>query len=335
MPKLQVAVERLQTLIERLTVPIERVNLEAHFTDFEALKEVGSCIKSDRFAYYCWRPLKTDFSLLHPDAILNQARLVFGRRRLSVVPANVLPPYDWGGLPTNSVNVTFSELFDEPVDKVHREGDPLIAQEIGKIAAQTLKLANALPVKITLSMESKRREHLYILSVPRVDAAKVAAEICKKFDLHDGVGAFEWLGNVTTIEQLVNEKDYCVTNYPAECWSFNQTSFALERTGFVNPVLNVFLSELPGVAVVIDELGPRVKRSSVCRKYIPWKLLEGYSPKSQGNYVLLSPGKEGRLMFVGFEQYADEDPPLKQFKAAVSPIIASMGGKLKPIPYIK
>lgn len=337
MPTFQVAAEKLQMVVGRLAEEAGRFCMEAHFADFGAMKKIAQHIKSERFACYCWTPVEDGQTLLrHELRSINHAHLLFGSRVVKVAPEHALPPYNWDGLPAESVNLTFGEKFWEPVDKAHKEGNPAIAQRVARIVAKKLGTSEDHPVKIMTSMESKCREHSYIVTVPRFRVAEIASEICREFDLHGGVGSFEILGSVAALEKVVQENTYSLTDFPADCRTFNKTPFALERSSFLHPVLNISGSELGASAAVIDQLADKVTRCSIIRKYFSWRLAEGVcSPKTQGNYALLSPQKAGYSMFVGFEQYADGDPSAKQFTAAAFSALSELGVKLKKVAFVR
>lgn len=333
MPTLQAAVEKLLLLTDKMTLEANQLSFGAQFTDFESVKKIARSIKSDRFAYYFWSPVRDAQMLRRSElASIRQAHLVFGQRRLSIAPNHTLPPYDWDGLPQETANLTFSETFAEPVDELNKKGNSDIAERIGRSASAG---GGDSPAKITTSLSSKSREHLYITTVARDKAVDVARAICEEFDLREGVGSFECLGSVETLEPLVSEKTFRTTEFPTGCWSFNATSFALERTCFLKPVLNVSRSELGEVARVIDGLGATVKRSMICRRYLSWRLADrAASPRAQGNYVLLSSQNGGYSMFVGFEQCADTDPSVKQFVAASVIPLSELGVTLKKVAYV-
>lgn len=337
MPTLQVAAEKLQTMLGGLVEEADRFCLEAHFADLGAMREVAHHVQSTRFACYCWTPIVDGQALLRNElGSINHARLWFGSSVVKVAPHHALPPYNWDGLPTGSVNLSFGQRFSEPVDSAHKEGNPAIAQRIAHVVAKHLPSGSGCPVKIMTSMESTRREHFYIVTVPRIKVATIAFEICREFNLRDGVGSLEILGSVAALEKIVREGTYSLGGFPADSPSFNKTPFALERGSFLAPILNVSRGELSAVAAAVDRLGAKVARCSICRKYISWRLAEGVlSPKTQGNYALLSPQKVGYLMSIGFEQYADSDPTAKQFTTGASPILSRFGARLKKVIYIK
>jgi hypothetical protein len=59
------------------------------------------------------------------------------------------------------------------------------------------------------------------------------------------------------------------------------------------------------------------------------------SPKTQGNYVLVSPQKIGYRMFVGFEQFKPTDPSEQQFIGAAAPLLRELGVKLKRVASVR
>ena len=112
--------------------------------------------------------------------------------------------------------------------------------------------------------------------------------------------------------------------------------FALARQSFVHPLPNIEAVHLPDAAAALGALGKSVTRCAVVRKYLSWKLGENeVSPRTQGNYLLLSQQKLGYAMFVGFEQCADGDPSVTRFASVVAPVIERHGATLKKVSSIR
>jgi hypothetical protein len=101
-------------------------------------------------------------------------------------------------------------------------------------------------------------------------------------------------------------------------------------------VPNVDAGSLSAAASVIDSLGDQVAHCNVVRKYLAWNLGGvRFSPRTKDNYFLVSRQKVGYAMFVGFEQYADADPPARLFMAAATPVIERLGARLKRVSNIR
>jgi hypothetical protein len=183
------------------------------------------------------------------------------------------------------------------------------------------------------------RAHHYLFSVPRAKAALIVRELSLRLGLSIGLASFEFLGTADHIEQIRRSGNYNFERFPANCWSFNQpggSAFALERAGFIAPILNVNASQLGDAAARLKSLGARITRCSFARRYIAWKLDDGCTtPRAGGNYLLLSRLKTGCAIFIGCEQYSDSDPPVARFSASTSERLGRLGAKLKKVSTVR
>ncbi|MDX1952959.1 MAG: hypothetical protein SFY81_12325 [Verrucomicrobiota bacterium] len=330
-------VERLLQLIDRLSTGAERLCLETHFSDFKSLQTVAEVLPSSRFAFYGWCRVESAKFFDRPE--FNAAKsgsCIFNHRFLHLAEDTDIPPYGWNGLPSGRSMVAYWERYAEPVEKDQREPDPQIIEALEKTAGVTA--GQALPVKTSTARMGDFREHSYMIFPVTSQVAPLLQAISEQFNLQEGVGSFEFLGSADDLEKLLKSNRYHIENFPPNCWSFNdgdgKTPFALERASFLNPVLNLNIDDLPKVAALIDSLGSKIVQCSVIRKYLSWKLPNGVSPHTRGNYVLLSKQKKGDYaLFAGFDQYADDDPSPKEFLSFASKILGHHGVKLKSVPY--
>lgn len=330
---------RLWELLNLLSENPDRLCLEAHFEDYESMALMAHKIPSSRFALYGWGEIGDATFFKRPECpAIQSARIVYERRSLTLAPDEEMPAYDWHGNPSGTSGVVLAERHQEPVDKENRDPSAttlaLVSELATNVAGATAK------IKTSSAMTGDYREHSYLVSLPRPLAITYMQALSGRLELRNGIGSFEFLGTVEDLKTLFTSGHYRFDNFPKGCWSWNngvgKTPFALDRASFLRPVLNLNVEPLADVGTAIDHLGSKIVRCSFVRKYVPWKLRSGrLSPRIQGNYAMLSTQKKGYALMIGFDQYADDDPPLKEFKDFVTPLLVGMGCKLKPIPYIK
>jgi hypothetical protein len=330
--------ERLMELLQLLSGENDRLCLEVHVRSIESVKQLSAKLSPSRFALYCWSKFESPFFDQPECQSLHSASLVFGHRFLLMTPDFDMPAYDSDGAPANSTRITFTERHPEPVNDKGRKPDSHILSLIEAVAETVV--GPEFRLRTSTTMTGDTREHSYMVFLPVGKAVSLVRELCRELGLRDGLGSWEFLGSVEDLESLLTSGHYVLDEFPPDCWSWNgsvgRTPFAVGRGSFVHPVLNIEAPQLATISPVIDSLGDSIVRCSLVRKYLSWKLSSARnSPKTQGNYALLSKQKKGYAVLLGFEQYAKGDPPLKEFKAAVLPILHGFGAKLKSIPYIK
>jgi len=337
---LLVSTDQVLSVARELAEDATEFCLEAHFHDLEALKRLSEIVPSNRYACYCWRPIADPHELKDAElAYVRNARLVFGDTSISVEEGHALPPYDWDGKPSEMVTLRLVRRHLKPLSAESAQPSPATVQLCSEIAANVLGADLSEPVKTVTEWTDDGRAHNYLMTVSRTKAASIAAELCSVFSLSGGAGSFELLGTASQIEKVQRLGRYFFDGFPTNCWSFNdgngRTPFALARSSFLSPVLNVDSSQLTQAASTLDSLGRRVTRCGVVRRYLAWRLEHGLSPRTQGNYLLLSQQKGGCALFVGFEQYADSDPTTPQFADSASGRLERFGIKLKKVANVR
>jgi len=336
----EAGVESLCQLVNSTAATVEEFCVETHIKDMQVMKLLAQTLPSERYAFYGWARIDeaTDYRLREFTS-LGEARFVFAKHEVSVDTRHVLPVYDWDGKPIAEATITFIEK--QIPSKPERSGqNQLVILALVSALREAGVDSDESKVRTSRSWSGEGCDYAYLVGVPIKRLDLVLEAIFGRFGLKDGVGSFEFLGNVDRIEAIHSSGRYASVNFPRNAWSLNagtgKTSFALERASFLYPILNVRKDQLPVVASVLDSLGTEVTRCSIVRKYLSWNLGKGaFSPRTQGNYVMLSRQKMGYALLLGFDQYANEDPPVKEFKAAVSPVLKGLGAKLKSIPHIK
>jgi len=333
LPTLSAASQKALALLKRLALETKAFCVEAYFRDLGAVTHLAQAMPSDRFACYCWNKIRDGGELRSTEfEAMGRARLVFGRHEVSVYDDRDLPWYDWDGRPSGFAIVSVAIWHPPPVDTQDREPSSAMIQlctEIGrKVAASEPE-----PIKTSTSFENQGRKHTYLMKVPKVKAGLAASEICSRLALCDGYGSYEFLGPPAFLESIQRSGRFLFEGFPTHCWSQNAqvgTPFALARQAFLSPVPNVTCERLPAAAAVLDCLGDRVADCGVIADYLAWKLAMGrVSPRTGGNYILISRRKAGYTISVGFEQFADEDPSVREFTAYARPVVEEMSAQLK------
>ena len=222
-----------------------------------------------------------------------------------------------------------------PLKPDDREPSPRIARLFSDLARAVLGQELENPVKTTSIWKEEFRAHQYALVLPMEKAIKVAKEVCVAFDLKNGLGSYEFLGTEAQIEQLQESRQYQFTGFPENCWSLNAprpAPFALARQAFLWPILNLETSRLHEAAAVLDALGDQVVQCAMVKEYLGWRLNPSeVSPRTQGNYLLISQQKRDYALFAGFQQYVNNDPSVERFIAAATPILKQLGATLKKV----
>lgn len=333
------AASDLLSLLSALSPEFDRFCVEAHFKTLLAMKTLATHIPSPRFAMYCWRELN-DITQWNREEFqyLGKGRVVFGNREIYIETDPPMPPYDWDGKASISAHITYTER--EPKLSEHGRSGP--SENTKSILQRIIETATRKPARVHVcdSASDETRVYSYSSPVAISEIIPVVQAICDSLVLSHGVGSFEFLGTASQIEALATGAYYLLSDFPPGCWSFNgsagKTPFALARDSFSHPILNITKETLKDVAGSIDRLTTDLTRTSIIRKYLSWNLgSERLSPKCQGNYALISRQRQGYAMFFGFEQYADQDPTVKQYLTTITPVVKQFGGTLKRVQFIR
>jgi hypothetical protein len=333
------AAVNLLSLLEMLSPDSGDFCVEAHFKTIDAMKRLADDLLSSRFALYCWRNMENpaEFSRQEFQSI-RTARLLFDSREIHINSDPPMPPYDWNGKVIDSVHVGYTERESKPQEPGSSRPSAR-TQRLFQGAVERIT-GNSATVHVRDSASAKSRAYSYSSVVHLAETASLVEELCRQFELSRGLGSFEFLGTAAEIEMLALGGQYSLSEFPAGCWSFNasagKTPFALARYSFCYPVLNVPRGDLTRVAALIDSFDADLSQISIIRKYVSWKLMDGRcSPKCQGNYALVSREKTGYELSVGFEQYADADPSVKQYLKFATPFLSARGIGLKRMPNVR
>lgn len=338
---LSTSANKVLLLARELSVNTTEFCIEAHFRDLDALKRVSEIVPSNRYACYCWRPIAAPSELRDAEfAEIRNVRVVFDHTSISVEESHALPVYDWDGRPGESVTLRLVRQHSKPLSEHSKQPSMATIELCSAIAASVLGSSLPEPVKTVTEWTDEGRAHNYLMTVPKSKAALIASELSSRLALAGGVASFEFLGTANQIEEIQRRGHYSFDRFPANCWSFNQgggrTPFALERAGFIAPVLNVDDSRLVQAAATLDSLNARVTGCSIVRRYIAWRLEASHvSPRTRGNYLLLSQQRVGCALFVALEQYADRDPTSQQFAASAAGRMEPLGIRLKKVANVR
>lgn len=337
-----VAVNRAFTLIHHLAEDEPMFCIEAHFQDFGGVKHLAEVISSSRFACYCWGKISGRHELVRSEfAMACNARWVFGNTSIQMESGfgHGLPTYDWDGRPPELLTVRLTRKHPKPLKAKDRKPSPVTVKLCMEAAEEAINGKLHEPVKTVTEWMDGDCIHNYLVTAPVTRAISLVSNLCSVFGLENGVGSYEFLGEPSQLEGIQQSGHYRFTNFPPDCWSWNaqfKTPFALAAHSFLCPVPNVEGTRLPIAASVLDELGNRVAHCVIVKKYLAWKLgANEFSPRTAGNYLLISRQKAGCAMFVGFEQYADADPSAKQFTTVATPVVEQIGIKLKKVSNIR
>ena len=327
----------LVQLLEGASSSQDRFSLEAHLKDIESVRGLAAELPSTEFALYCWAKVHdADFFNRAESHLIRSARLLFGSWKMLLMEDLEMPPYDWNGLSSARLRLHLSQTLPEPVTADNRNPNPALASVVKHIAMPLT--GPDIIVKTSTSMRGDDREHTYMITFPVEVATELIKAFCDAFALCNGVGSFEFVGSSEEVESLVASRTYELEAFPSNCWSLNgsfgRTPLALQRDSSLYPVLNIEVRRIPSVTAVIDSLQNRVPVCRLSRKYLSWKLMGSRtSPRVRGNYASFLKWKDEYSFQIGFEQYADQDPAVKEYLAAVRPIVEQMGGTLKPISF--
>jgi hypothetical protein len=333
---LSVAVNKTVPLLEHLAEESAMLCLEAHFRDLDAVKRLAEVIPSHEFACYCWSEFPNSREFDRPEfQKLSQAQVVFENASVLFGPRDIPQPYDWDGHALDEIVLTLELRSVHRAPREDHDPSAAVTKLFADAARNVLGHGSEGAVKTTSIYRNEIVAHQYTIIVPSKHAATLASELSVTFRLRNGVGSYEFLGTPAELEILEREGHYHFSGFPAGCWNLNaplNTRFALARQSFLRPVLNVTAAQLRQAATVLDSLGDRIARCAVVRKYLAWRLRGNkVSPRTQGNYIFISQQKAGYAIFVGFEQYADTDPSVKEFTAAAAPMVESLGATLKKV----
>jgi hypothetical protein len=309
-------------------------SVEAHCQDLDVLEQVAEVAPTPRCACYCWMTL-ADGGELREDwfSLLHRAYLVFKNATVSINDLRELPAHDWDGKAPAWSTAVLTVLHSSPLKPGDKEPSPRTIELLSSLASKATGALSE-PIKTSTSWTESGREHSYLLKVPREKAPELASEICSRFELRDGIGSFEFLGTRDRLAAIYQGRRFRFSNFPSTCWNLNypaDTVFSFGTSAFLFPVPNVQPAQLLLVASAIDRLGEKIRYHTVVKKYIAWKLFEDvFSPKVQGNYLLIAQQKSGGYaIFLGFERYDDKDPTAREFTSFAAPLLERMGAQLK------
>jgi hypothetical protein len=334
------AAEKLELVFESICPPFDGLCVEAHFKDIGALKSFSKEILSSRYACFCWKMISNAREFDRSEfGSLGRMRLTSERCEIYVdTNPLMLPPYDWAGNEVKVTNVSYTEKHFEPINRADFFPSQQVVEKLGILARKVLGESSS-EIKTSSVGASPSRAHNYFLTVPLDKLQPVLKSLFEEFNFSNVTGSFEFHGSGDEIESLIQRNEYSTNNFPAGCWSFNngygKTPFALERASFLYPVLNCTRGQLLRVAEQADRFQDHIPQLIIVRKYLPFLLKQTVSPKTQDNYLLISRQKTGFRMFAGFEQYADDDPTIKDFRASATPRLEKLQMGLKRVPHFK
>lgn len=337
MPTLAEASGKVLLLVKELSSdPQGGFAVEAHCQDLKALERVAEAAPSHRCACYCWITIGAAEELREERfSLLRRAYLVFKSATISIGELQELPPYDWDGGASAWSTLSLTTLHPAPLKPEDNRPSPRTIELLSSLAAGAVgRLLE--PIKTTTSWKDSGKEHSYLLRVPRHQLPEFASEICSRFGLRDGIGSFELLSTPDRLATVYQSQSFRFVNFPSRCWNLNypaDTVFSFGVSAFLSPVPNVQPGQLLPVASAIDRLGEKVAYRTVVKKYIGWRLSESaFSPRVEGNYLLVSQQNSGRYaIFLGFERYEDKDPTARQFTSFAAPILHKIGTQLKKV----
>jgi hypothetical protein len=245
-------------------------------------------------------------------------------------------PYDWNGSPCMNLNLVLEKRHYPPLRAEDREPSPTIARLLSDLAAVAIGRGLEDPVKTTSIWREEFRAHRYAVTVPAERAHEVARQLCVEFDLRSGLGSYEFLGTAARVEQIQQCGHYRFSGFLENCSSLNAprtAPFALSRQAFLWPILNIETSRLHEAATVVDALGDQVEQCAMVKEYLGWRFGPSEtSPRTQGNYLLISQQKREYALFVGFQQHASDDPPVERFITAAMSVLNQLGATFKKVP---
>ena len=328
-------VERLLLLIDSVTAGSSELCLEAHFKTVEDMERLSQVLPTSLYCCYCWSKIGQPNDLRRPEfKRLGEASFFFSRYEVSLSARPIPPTYDWDGKPSRTVSVALIDRNPHCTDE-KRNGEAavnllqdVLREEVGQSGKTEVHIMN---------MTSDGSVcYRYLVQVPALHAPAFLERLFSRLGLSNGLSSFEFLGSADQIASIFRERLYGFENFPKGCRNFNgssgKTSFALGRASFLYPVLNVRRDQCFAVAQLMDEFGDKIPKCHFVRKYLQWTLGNGmFSPRTQDNYVILSKQRVGCLLFVGVEQYGDEDPSVRRITASISPVLDELGMKLKRV----
>ena len=323
-------------LLKELAGVIDELAIEAHCQDLKTLQHFSETLPSERCAAYCWRRI-TDGRVFEEEHFraLRRAYLVFQNCTISINDVQELPPRDWNERAPEWSLLSLTTSHSAPLKPEDKQPSPRIVESLSKLGMEAVERLPE-PVTTITSWKDSGREHSYFLKVPRNRLPGLASNICSHFRFRDGVGSFEFLGSVNRLTSIHQAEQFHFKDFPPTCWNLNypaDTAISFGASVFLLPVPNISSQQLLLAASLIDRLAEKVQYLIVVKRYIPGRLSEtSFTPRVQGNYLLISQQKTGDYaIFLGFERYEDKDPTVRQFTSFAAPVIERMGAKLKKV----
>jgi hypothetical protein len=321
-------------VINLLTSGAEMLCVEAHFRDVRSASAFARLARAPRFTLYGWSPVdpSTFFTRSESDRI-RSARILFNRGAFVITPDFYLPDADWDGRPSDSRTVSLIEHYFEPVSEVSRKPDPTLVAKISEVL-ESVARESPPGVQTSTAMTGDTRQHVYTVSVSGRLLSAILTRLCAVLGMRDGVGSFEFMDHFDGIYSLYKKDEYRLDSFPLGCWSWNsigRTPFAFERDSFISPIPNVSTEKLVEATALVASLDTMVPVFSAVRKYLRWKLRDGYSSAARGNYLLLSKNRDHHALLLGCDSASGIDAAEEGCVANISRVIGSLGGTIKPV----
>jgi len=337
LPTLSTAVDKALMILGRLSENVQALCVEAHFRDLSAAVRLDEVINSKRISCFCWSKLSSPDDLVTLETYgLERSFMIFGDTSIDIMPLSRLPPYDWDGSFSEMFCVSIEQRHHRPIITEHLSASQAVMRRIFDAAAATMGHIPETGVKATTIYRDEYRSHRYSIAIPRNSALSFAKQISLMFDLKNGLGSYQFIGTSTDLRNILFDKRFFFRDFPKDSWHMNAplyAPYAIAPRGFLDPELNTDISIIPKAAEVLDGLREDVVRCGISKRYIMWRLVaEERSPRSQGNYLLISPQRVGGYaIFLGYERYEDKDPLVSKFIRFAEPIIEKMGAQLKRV----
>ena len=322
----------VDAVLECASRPIDRVSLSLHAHDLAKLQQLVADTPLSMANAFCWSKSNSPAEL--PQALLKlakRARLTWDNRHLSFAEVFDLPWYDWDGSHSGQVRITFSEAFQKPLSAIGADASPDTLRRFAGALGVGAYQDTSEP-KTCSSLEEHRQEHLYMATISASRLTEAIPQLAQEFELRDALCSWEICAQPEELRKVLDANRANQRDYPAGCFPLNSGGssyhFAIQPHWMI-PVLNCPLEK---ALLVADRL---ISSSSDCvlnirRTFISWRLQDSSAgPQTQGNGFHFR-YEHGRMkLFVGIEQFADSDPPVRTISPRFRDVATRLGAELK------
>jgi hypothetical protein len=315
--------------------PIDKCAIELHTRSFAAIDRIIGENEVPLLSFFGWQPVAAPEIFKSDDFVsVNRARIAWKNFSLSVGELYRVPWYDWDEKRANFLTLGFVEAktLESAQSSGALEANPEIYQRLWNLAKNPIDPKEFHTNQFSSGYGNGVR-HYYAIVIERKDLHENLIRISRGLGIENGAGGFEFQATKQRILEIFQSGRFRCSDFPSDIdlrCPWTDPVFSIQPGAFHNPVINSDLEGAFSIAKRINNTNQgELINFRILRRFLAWKTPEGNgSPRVSGNYLEASFNGKKWMLYVGVEQFADEDPPVRVLLKPLREIASSLGGHL-------